>query len=297
MKKVILVAVLLTHSLSGQSQSSCQDLENSDDRTLIACQAEKIEKLENALLLINEKFDRLTSHVLSDSYSNDLNLKGKLKIAEKDVVSKHEISLHPTHGSSQRAGGWRADNGYWMYSLNDMPIQAEGKFLAKGGFYVGNSHSPNEIIDSSGNIKAQIIRSDGGFQVDGKIVIDGDLDTTWFRSYGNAGWYNETYKGGWFMQDSIWVRTWNSKSVYTPSVVRADNGFQVDGTTVIDGSGVSKMKHVGTDDCYDSSWWTSFDKKGWSTCDYQQGYVLVGLYRNDCDSLGCIELAKCCRLK
>ena len=33
----------------------------------------------------------------------------------------------------------------------------------------------------------------------------------WFRSYNATGWYNETYQGGIFMQDSTWVRIYNNK--------------------------------------------------------------------------------------
>ena len=35
----------------------------------------------------------------------------------------------------------------------------------------------------------------------------------WLRTDGTRGWYNESYGGGWFMQDTTWVRTYNSKGV------------------------------------------------------------------------------------
>jgi hypothetical protein len=35
----------------------------------------------------------------------------------------------------------------------------------------------------------------------------------WFRSYGNTGWYNQTYSGGWHMIDTTFVRSYNAKSV------------------------------------------------------------------------------------
>merc|ERR1711865_741124 len=37
----------------------------------------------------------------------------------------------------------------------------------------------------------------------------------------------------------------------------------------------------------------SFDNQGWSKC--SDGHHLAGLYRNDCHSLYCIEMAKCCK--
>merc|ERR1719157_253998 len=45
--------------------------------------------------------------------------------------------------------------------------------------------------------------------------------------------------------------------------------------------------------CYNANWWGSFDNKGWSKC--SDGHHLAGLYRNDCHSLYCIEMAKCCK--
>merc|ERR1712070_142715 len=45
--------------------------------------------------------------------------------------------------------------------------------------------------------------------------------------------------------------------------------------------------------CYDANWWSSFDKRGWSSCNV--GYHLTGLYRNTCNDLYCIEMAKCCK--
>lgn len=49
--------------------------------------------------------------------------------------------------------------------------------------------------------------------------IDTDMRLTiydnWLYTTGNNGWYNSTHGGGWFMQDSTWVRSYNSKSLYT----------------------------------------------------------------------------------
>lgn len=40
----------------------------------------------------------------------------------------------------------------------------------------------------------------------------------WFRTVGAAGWYNETYGGGWWMTDNIWLRAYGNKQIYTGSV-------------------------------------------------------------------------------
>jgi len=43
----------------------------------------------------------------------------------------------------------------------------------------------------------------------------------WFRSTGSAGWYNATHGGGIYMEDSTWVRTYNSKAFYVANSIAA----------------------------------------------------------------------------
>ncbi len=47
----------------------------------------------------------------------------------------------------------------------------------------------------------------------------------WIRTQGNCGWYNETYAGGWYMEDATWIRTWNNKSVYVNGDIIATGGM------------------------------------------------------------------------
>jgi hypothetical protein len=61
--------------------------------------------------------------------------------------------------------------------------------------------------------------------IDGNTVIDDGGG--WHRSYGDTGWYNDTYGGGWRMTDSTWIRSYGGKDVYVDRRVRADGGFYV----------------------------------------------------------------------
>merc|ERR1712196_71390 len=55
-------------------------------------------------------------------------------------------------------------------------------------------------------------------------------------------------------------------------------------------SHVYQMRH-----CYhDLGWYNSFDMAGWSKC--LPDYFVAGLYRS-CESLYCLQMAKCCSLK
>jgi hypothetical protein len=46
------------------------------------------------------------------------------------------------------------------------------------------------------------------------VYADGQAFTAnWWRSLGNTGWLNETYGGGWYMNDSTYIRAYNNKAV------------------------------------------------------------------------------------
>jgi hypothetical protein len=43
----------------------------------------------------------------------------------------------------------------------------------------------------------------------------------WFRSYNATGWYNETYGGGIWMNDSTWVKVYGTKDFYATAAIAA----------------------------------------------------------------------------
>jgi hypothetical protein len=52
---------------------------------------------------------------------------------------------------------------------------------------------------------------------------------------------------------------------------------------------------IPANECYHENWWKKFDSKGGKFC--RRGYFVSGLFRSHCNSLYCIEMAKCCRAK
>lgn len=68
--------------------------------------------------------------------------------------------------------------------------------------------------------------------------VDTDMRFTiydnWLYTTGNNGWYNSTYGGGWFMQDSTWVRSYNDKNIYTGGRIKANTALE---TRYIDSTG------------------------------------------------------------
>lgn len=87
-------------------------------------------------------------------------------------------------------------------------------------YYGGTSYtSPAMVILPNKNVGIGVTDPDYLLDVNSSIRARNG----WLRQSGNYGWYNETHGGGWFMQDSVWVRTYNSKSVYTGSgQIRSD---------------------------------------------------------------------------
>ena len=96
----------------------------------------------------------------------------------------------------------------------------------------------------------------------------------WRRSFDHIGW--STCKDGHFMRGLF-----RSSGQYLHNIESAKccqpAGFK---------------NHWGK--CYIRSVYYSFDKKGWSKC--KKGYYMVGLYRNSCDELFCLEAFKCCKM-
>ena len=59
-----------------------------------------------------------------------------------------------------------------------------------------------------------------------KLHVIGDVYANggWFRTSGSNGWYSETYGGGLYMSDTSWIRTYNSKSIWTDSGLLGSQG-------------------------------------------------------------------------
>ena len=124
--------------------------------------------------------------------------------------------------------GWRGDNitgKLWYKSKRDVGEWGEWKQIA---YTTDNVASATKLqtartiyIDSYNNYKVG-----DGVNFNGENNITLKLPNTictsdWFRSYGGTGWYNQTYGGGIYMIDTVWVRVYNNKSFYSPQNILA----------------------------------------------------------------------------
>ena len=87
----------------------------------------------------------------------------------------------------------------------------------------------------------------------------------WLYTTGNTGWYNSTHGGGWYMQDSTWMRSYNNKSIYTGGEVKC-NIVTTRSMNAIDGQNIdinTKGRALGLNCSSASGVWVEF-KAQWS---------------------------------
>merc|ERR1719157_4451 len=101
----------------------------------------------------------------------------------------------------------------------------------------------------------------------------------WWGSFDRYGWSNcDTKDGKYKYIDGLWRNTRGCERLYCIEQAKCSVH-------------INDMNDPQT--CYSANWWGSFDRKGWSTC--RTNHHIAGLYRNNCNELYCIEMAKCCQ--
>lgn len=140
-------------------------------------------------------------------------------------------------GNSGSATKLQTTCNLWGHSFNGQQnisgdLTGVGKIKYNNGEYFdeyGNMHLPASleknywtIFNSNG---AELIKVNGI----GGIIGSAFRADNWYRSTGNTGWQNETYGGGWYMQDSSYIRSYNNKSIHigSGSYITANGGYKV----------------------------------------------------------------------
>lgn len=87
--------------------------------------------------------------------------------------------------------------------------------------------APVAALASDGRMQvAGTFRAQGNYLSQGNVVID--AAGGWHRSYGNTGWYNSTYAGGFFMQDATWIRCQSNDGLWMGTgLVGGDGGLTI----------------------------------------------------------------------
>lgn len=100
-------------------------------------------------------------------------------------------------------------------------------------FHFGSStadYTSRIIETASGRLSIEGKLSIGYVNDSYKLATSSFICNSWVRTVGSAGWYSETYGGGWCMTDSTWIRNCGNKSLYMNSaIIRTDGELQVGG--------------------------------------------------------------------
>jgi len=65
-----------------------------------------------------------------------------------------------------------------------------------------------------------------GAYADASVGTIRDSGGGWVRTYGQTGWYSQTYSAGWYMIDPSWVRVYNGVGIYTSGNIQAGTQLQ-----------------------------------------------------------------------
>ena len=89
--------------------------------------------------------------------------------------------------------------------------------------YTNNhAHANKSLIDDFSQSDNDVL--DHLSVVNGKLKVDIDLRSGWFRSGGTTGWINDTYGGGIYMTDTTYVKVYNNKAFWVDNGIIALGG-------------------------------------------------------------------------
>lgn len=129
----------------------------------------------------------------------------RIAAADTELVT---IALGTTAASGTHAKQWS------IHRKND------GNFCIAHGESTGTS---GLFINTSNNVGIGTISPAYRLHVTGDIYADGG----WLRTNGAYGWYNQTYGGGIYMEDTTWIRTYGDKQFYCSNVIASGTRIYV----------------------------------------------------------------------
>lgn len=130
------------------------------------------------------------------------------------------------------AGGWYMTDTSWIRAYNDKGIYTGGVMQCGGGFKIGATSYFNGCIElygsapyidfhfnnSTADYTSRIVEDESGI-----LTVTGQLRANQgIRIRSSNGIYWQDYNGGWYMEDSTWLRSRNNKNIYTGGSIRAD---------------------------------------------------------------------------
>ena len=98
----------------------------------------------------------------------------------------------------------------------------------------------------------------------------------WFRSWGQSGWYSQSYGGGIWMTDSTWIRTYGGKNFYCDAEVRVGGVLSANATRSRGSYGAISIGGNGI-----TNTWDGIEFLGSPQTFMVMGDYYSGMYRNN----------------
>ena len=173
--------------------------------------------------------------------------------AQAIEINSNESTTVGTRGELYRAGMWTNNDsnlGYvniyarsvanpnWSSAITlDCGDYPETSAFSNLSLKVSNpGYGEAQLTLSTVNSLMTFSCSTAGFT--GDITSSGSVyASNWFRSYGQTGWYNQTYGAGiWVSGTDRYVRSYNAAGIHTDGVLSASSGASIAGTCTFHGN-------------------------------------------------------------
>jgi hypothetical protein len=147
-----------------------------------------------------------------------------------------QSGLHYANSDGSSAYGWQmvgahaaTDNRYWARGKWGGSISGWKEFAMYGGGGAGDlraslfydSDNTGYYTDPASTSNLNVLALQRAYAGYDAGVTGSFSCSAWFRSNGTTGWYNESYAGGINMEDTTWVRVYNSKAFYVNNQIAA----------------------------------------------------------------------------
>jgi hypothetical protein len=168
---------------------------------------------------------------ISGSYSGITGLGTLSSLTSSGTITGRVITGDDTNAPAISLKGWASDTG-WASVESNLGYLLLGSTVYNDAIYLrSNNWYTNVRIGANGQntLTAGYNTSYNQYSVtiDGLAFCNG-----WWRSTGATGWYNETYNGGIYMDDSTTVKVYGGKSFYVPGYITSNGNVQANGSLV-----------------------------------------------------------------
>ena len=120
---------------------------------------------------------------------------------------------------------WGSNDGTNMYVWN--PSNFSVKYATSAGSVAWANVTGKPTIPNPTNYYWANIKVSASSNTKTQPSVNTIYANNWFRSQGDSGWYNESYGGGIWMNDSSWIRTFGGKGFYCDNQIYSSNSIRM----------------------------------------------------------------------